>query len=181
MPGDTERLQRHLGWLPPNDIETNDASRYRLPSESVLNRRSWDETFLLWKDAGWRLVPLTLKKFSYFWLSTDQLLSTESFRKNVRIARAGGVVVYWGLLLLACAGWFRLRTRLPAAAHLFLFYCLMVTLLHAPFNMNTRLRVPLIDPLLPVLASGGCLGFVGRCFSGENEEIGKQSSNSGTP
>ena len=171
VPGDSERLQNNLGWLPPNDIETNDASRNRLPSEAVLNRRAWGVAFSLWKNAGWALVPLTLRKFSYFWLSTDQLLSMESFRKVVRMGRAGGVVVYWGLLLLAIAGWFQLRSRFPAVAHLFLFYCVLATILHAPFNMNTRLRVPLIDPLLPVLASACWLGFVVARVSGENEEL----------
>jgi len=171
MPGDSERLYSNLGWLPPNDIETNDASRNRLPSEAILNRKAWGVAFGLWKNAGWKLVPLTLKKFSYFWLSTDQLLSTESFRRIVRIARAGGVAIYWGLLTLAFAGWLHVRARIPAAAHLFLFYCVLATVLHAPFNMNTRLRVPLIDPLLPVLASAGWLGFVAARVSGENKSL----------
>lgn len=169
MPGDSERLKGSLGWLPPNDIETNAASRSRLPSEAVLNRKAWSAAITLWENAGWRLIPLTLEKFSYFWLSTDQLLSTESLRTAVRVARAGGVAVYWVLLALALAGWFQLRTRSPGIAQLFLFYGVLVTILHAPFNMNTRLRVPMIDPLLPVLASAGWLVFVAARFSGENE------------
>lgn len=179
IPGDSERLYSHLGWLPPNDIETNDITRNHLPSEVVLNRQAWQVAFHLWKNDGWRLVPLTLKKFSYFWLSTDQLLATESFRKVVRVARAGGVLVYWGLLVFAFTGWFCLRARNLGLAHIFLFYCITLTILHAPFNMNTRLRVPLVDPLLPVLASAGWLGFAATRVSEENKDLRKWSPKTG--
>ena len=167
LPGDSERLYRNLGWFPPNDIETNDPSRSRLPSEAVLNQKAWEVTFGLWRTERWGLAALTLRKISYFWLSTDQLLSTVSFRWAVRIARAGGVVAYWLLLALALAGWFRLRARNPDVARLFLFYCVLVSILHVPFNMNTRLRVPLIDPLLTVLAGAGWLALANPRGSGE--------------
>lgn len=159
LPGDSERLRSALGWVPPADLETNSASRDALGEESDLNRQAWKVTFGLWRQAGWRLVPLNLKKLSYFWLSTDQLFSTGSFRPAVRVARAAGVLVYWVILALGIGGWFRLRARSPALAHLLLFYALLVTVLHLPFNMNTRLRIPFIDPLLVVLAGGECLAL----------------------
>ena len=34
---------------------------------------------------------------------------------------------------------------------------ILVTILHVPFNMNTRLRMPFIDPLLAVLGGAGLL------------------------
>jgi hypothetical protein len=162
LPGDSERLIDALGWLPPADLETNDASRDRLPSEAVLNRRAWHVCFDLWRQTGWGLIPLTFAKLSYFWLSTDQLLSTASFRTTVRAVRAAGVLVYWVLLALAVTGWFQLRHQRPELAGVFLFYFLLVTVLHLPFNMNTRLRMPFIDSWLAVLAGAGCIAIVKR-------------------
>jgi 4-amino-4-deoxy-L-arabinose transferase-like glycosyltransferase len=156
-PGDSERLLSALGWLPPAELETNDPSRHRLGDEAELNRQAWKVTLGLWKKAGWGLVPLTIEKLSYFWLSTDQLLSTDSFRPIVRVARSAGVLFYWLLLVLGIVGWFKLRTVQPELAHIFLFYAILVTILHVPFNMNTRLRMPFIDPWLAVLAGTGLL------------------------
>jgi len=156
-PGDSERLVAALGWLPPMALETNDPSRLRLTDEADLSRQAWKVTFELWRKAGWALVPLTIDKLGYFWLSTDQLLSTDSFRPIVRAARSAGVLFYWLLLALGIAGWFRLRAVSPQLAHIFLFYAIVVTILHVPFNMNTRLRMPFIDPWLAVLAGAGLL------------------------
>jgi 4-amino-4-deoxy-L-arabinose transferase-like glycosyltransferase len=156
-PGDSERLVAALGWLPPMQLETNDPSRNRIGQESDLNRQAWRVNFGLWRETGWGLVPLTLEKLSYFWLSTDQLLSTNSFRPIVRAARSAGVLFYWLLLALGIVGWFKLRVLRPELAHVFLFYAVLVTILHVPFNMNTRLRMPFIDPWLAVLAGAGLL------------------------
>jgi 4-amino-4-deoxy-L-arabinose transferase-like glycosyltransferase len=156
-PGDSQRLVSALGWLPPMELETNDASRHRIGDEADLNRQAWRVTLGLWRKTGWGLVPLTIEKLGYFWLSTDQLLSTDSFRPIVRAGRAGGVVFYWALLGLGIAGWFRLRALKPELAYIFLFYAILVTILHIPFNMNTRLRMPFIDPLLAALGGAGLL------------------------
>jgi 4-amino-4-deoxy-L-arabinose transferase-like glycosyltransferase len=156
-PGDSERLIAALGWLPPMALETNDPSRLRLADEASLNRQAWRVTLGLWRTTGWRLVPLTIEKLGYFWLSTDQLLSTDSFRRIVRVARSAGVVFYWALLALGIAGWFKLRAVRPELAYIFLFYAILVTILHVPFNMNTRLRMPFIDPLLATLGGAGLL------------------------
>ena len=69
------------------------------------------------------------------------------------------MLAYWVILALGIGGWFQLRARWPALAHLFLFYALLVTVLHLPFNMNTRLRIPLVDPLLVILAAGECFAL----------------------
>jgi 4-amino-4-deoxy-L-arabinose transferase-like glycosyltransferase len=156
-PGDSERLLSALGWLPPIELETNNPSRLRLGDEADLNRQAWRVTLGLWRKAGWELLPLTIDKLGYFWLSTDQLLSTDSFRPVVRAARSAGVVFYWGLLALGIAGWFKLRAARPELAYNFLFYAILVTILHIPFNMNTRLRMPFIDPMLAVLGGAGLL------------------------
>ena len=37
---------------------------------------------------------------------------------------------------------------------MFLLYALMVTAMHLPFVMSTRLRMPFMDPILGVLAGG---------------------------
>ncbi len=156
-PGDSQRLVAALGWLPPMELETNDPSRNRIGDEADLNRQAWRVTFELWRKAGWRLVPLTIEKLGYFWLSTDQLLSTDSFRPIVRAGRGAGVVFYWALLALGIAGWFKLRALKPELAYIFLFYAILVTILHIPFNMNTRLRMPFIDPMLAFIGSAGLL------------------------
>lgn len=162
LAGDSQRLRAALGWVPPADIETNAPSRARLGSEAVLSRDAWKVAFRLWRQTGWRLIPLNLDKLSYFWLSTDQLLSTRSFRLPVRIARASGVIVYWALLALGIMGWILLRSRWRALASLFLIYVALVTILHVPFNMNTRLRMPFVDPLLAIFASAGLVVLIGR-------------------
>jgi len=173
QPGDSERLIAALAWLPPMQLETNDASRLGLADEETLNQRAWHVTFHLWRQEGWRLVPLNIEKLGYFWLSTDQLLSTDSFRAIVRVARSVGVVCYWALLALGIAGWFKLRDAKPALAYISLYYAVVVTILHLPFNMNTRLRMPFIDPWLAVLAGAGLLFAAERMgfpFTGGGEE-----------
>jgi hypothetical protein len=67
---------------------------------------------------------------------------------------AAGVVFYWLLLALACAGWWKLKQTRPQVAALLLGYAVLMTLVHIPFLMNTRIRSPLIDPLLAALAGG---------------------------
>ncbi|HVB58248.1 MAG TPA: glycosyltransferase family 39 protein [Candidatus Acidoferrales bacterium] len=157
LPGDAEKLRAALGWVPPVQIETNSPSRHELPAEPTLQRQAWHTAMRLWWQTGWRVVPLTLKKLSYFWLSTDQLLWTGSFSRLVQIARVGGVLAYWIALVLAIIGWVGLRTRNPTVAWLFLSYAVLVTIAHLPFAMNTRIRMPFIDPLVVVLAGVGWL------------------------
>jgi len=161
QPGDTEKVIQALGWFPPQDLE-NEQSRSRLPSEPELNRQGWSIAWSLFKDKGWRLLPLGLAKLGYFWLSTDQLFSTQALPLRLRLLRGAGVLVYWLLLLLAVRGWFRLREGYEEIARVLSVYAVAFTALHLPFVMNTRLRVPLMDPLLAILASGGWLAWKSR-------------------
>ncbi len=155
LPGDSERLSQALGWIPPMELETNDASRDGLAEEPALNKQCWAVALKLWRDAGWGLMPLTLRKLSYFWLSTDQLFWTAAFPPLQRLIRGAGVVVYWVLLALAIGGWLQLESRKSPWSYPLLFYAVLVTVMHIPFTMNTRLRVPFIDPLVAVLAGIG--------------------------
>ena len=105
-------------------------------------------------------MPLALSKVADFWLSTDQLFGTAAFHRRERILRASGVLVYWVFLALAVAGWFRLRSQIPGMARLFFCYAALVTVMHLPFVMNTRLRMPFTDGLLVVLSANGLLPLV---------------------
>jgi 4-amino-4-deoxy-L-arabinose transferase-like glycosyltransferase len=169
LPGDSDRLRAAVGWVPPVQIETNSPSRYELPGEPALDQQCWRATIAIWRATGWGLVPLALKKLSYFWLSTDQLLWTGAFSPRQRLARATGVIGYLLLLSLGLVGWFRLRAVRPMLARIFLLYAVAVTLFHLPFNMITRYRMPFIDPLIAVLAGIGVVALV----SGASADSGK--------
>jgi hypothetical protein len=87
---------------------------------------------------------------------------THGFSWKNRAIRRAAVIAYWVLLLLAIAGWFRLRKSQPAMAAVLLLMVVFVTLLHVPLTMNTRLRSPLFDPMLVSLAGGGWLSLIAR-------------------
>jgi len=144
-------LKRQQGWW-LSMIEIDRPSRLNFPSEVELNRQARSAAILAWNGLGFHIIPLLIKKTGYFWLSTDQLLDTSSLLDVQRKLRAVGVLAYWALLAVAMLGWLRLRKSTPRIAYLLLLYCALATALHLPFTMNTRLRVPLIDPLLCVLA-----------------------------
>ena len=55
---------------------------------------------------------------------------------------------------LGLVGWVQARRTTPLFAHCVLFYAVLVTLLHIPFPMLTRLRIPFMDPLLAILGGG---------------------------
>lgn len=147
-------LKKKQGWW-ISMIEIDRPSRLRFPSEVELNRQARRAAILAWKGLGFHIVPLLVKKTGYFWFSTDQLLDTSSLSDWQRKFRAVGVLAYWAVLVAAILGWLRLRKSTPHIAHLLLLYCALATVLHLPFTMNTRLRAPLIDPLLCVLAGIG--------------------------
>lgn len=160
LPGDSEKLRAALGWVPPVQIETNSASRSELPAEPVLDRQCWAATRRAWREMGWTLIPLAFKKLSYFWLSTDQILWTGAFSAVQRTARATGVIIYLAYLGAALVGWFHLRHIQPLLAQVFLWYAMVVTLFHLPFNMLTRYRMPFADPLIAVLAGAGAIALM---------------------
>jgi hypothetical protein len=160
LPGDSDILRAAVGWVPPIDVETNAPSRPALGPEPELDRQCWRAAIAIAMSKEWDLIPLALKKISNFWLSTDQLFWTGSFPGRDRFMRAAGVLVYWGLLALAVIGWFRLGPHNVRVARILLLYAVLVTAMHLPFVMSTRLRMPLIDPMLAVLAGGVLGGFV---------------------
>lgn len=155
LPGDSEMLRAAVGWVPPVDVETNDASRLKLGPEPALDKQCWRAAIAIAEYKEWRLFPLALRKISDFWLSTDQLFWTGSFPVWGRILRAGGVLVYWALLGLAVLGWLRVRSSSEGMAQIFLLYALLVTAMHLPFVMSTRLRMPFMSPLMAILAGCG--------------------------
>jgi hypothetical protein len=136
-----------------------------LAPEPALDRQCWRAAAAIAEYKGWELIPLVLRKVSDFWVSTDQLFWTGAFPLWGRILRGGGVLVYWFFLGLACFGFFKLRaTNLPAA-QIFLLYAVLVTLMHIPFVMSTRLRMPLMDPMIAVLAGGGLMSLADGIFA----------------
>jgi hypothetical protein len=155
QPGDLETLRRAGSWV-VSDLETNGPERLSLPSEPQLDRRAWELTRGIWWQKNWRLLPVLADKLGYFWLSTDQLFSTHSFPLKIRLARAAGVVFYWGLLAMAVVGWVLLHGQQPATARFLLAYVVLVTLAHLPFIMTSRHRIPFAEPLLVFLGGAGC-------------------------
>lgn len=151
--GDTQRLRQAVGWV-LSDVETNEPSRLALPSEAVLNKECWNVVPGLWETWGWGAVPLLGKKLSDFWLSTDQVFDTGGLSRSSRLIRLAGVGMYWVALVLAIVGWILLRQSWPAAAKMLLAYALIYTVLHLPLVMSTRIRFPLMDPLVASLAGG---------------------------
>ena len=164
LPGDSDRFRDAVGWVPLADIETNNPNRLSLGSEPDLDAQCRRAAFAIAVYKGWGLIPLTLGKLANFWLSTDQLFWTASFPLWGRVLRAGGVLAYLAILAMAIAGWFRLKSREKPLADMLLLYVSLVTVMHLPFVMSTRLRMPLIDPLLAVLAGGGLAAFAYGIF-----------------
>lgn len=153
--GESEKTRSVLGWL-HTDIEQNSAHRLLFPSEDQLDQQARAAGISVWRDLSWRSrLRLLTGKVVTFWLSTDQLLETSSFSRKQRILRVLGVIAYWAVLVLSLVGWRSLLSTSKVSAMMIGFYAAFVTLAHLPFVMNTRLRIPFIDPLLAVLAGGG--------------------------
>jgi 4-amino-4-deoxy-L-arabinose transferase-like glycosyltransferase len=154
QPGDSEKLRSSLGWE-LQQLETNSPSRLTLPSEAVLDQRALLLVPALWAREGPHIFSLLGKKVSDFWLSMDQLEGTASLSRNDRVIRFAGVLAYWLTLLLAIYGGWWLRQSKPRIATVLLVYAAGFTLLHLPLVMNTRLRIPLLEPLFVMLAGAG--------------------------
>jgi 4-amino-4-deoxy-L-arabinose transferase-like glycosyltransferase len=154
QPGDTEKLKAAMGWG-LQDLETNDSRRLGLPSEVELNRHAISIAPGFWMKKGWSAFPLLLHKVADFWLSSDQFLDTRSLPLTQRGVRFLGVLAYLVVLAFALGGIVQLHKARSRLASLFMFYAVGFTLLHLPFVMNTRLRIPLMEPLIIVLAGVG--------------------------
>ncbi len=154
QPGESPVLHGALGWS-NRDIENNSPARPEFRDEPALSKEGWSFAFHFWRVTGWGLLPIAARKLGAFWLSLDQVIDTHSFSWRNRLIRRMGVGAYYVILTLAVAGWFRLRISRPEVAYALLFYAVIVTALHVPLTMNTRLRSPLFDPMLASLAGCG--------------------------
>jgi 4-amino-4-deoxy-L-arabinose transferase-like glycosyltransferase len=150
------RMRALIGSILPNDLETNSPSRLALGSEIELNRKCWQATRQVWREMSWgALGRWALGKWASYWLSLDQLLEPGHISRINRLLHVVAVVFYWVLLAAACIGWWNLRGARPQLAVMLLGYAVLMTLVHTPFVMDSRIRAPLIDPLIAVLAGGG--------------------------
>jgi 4-amino-4-deoxy-L-arabinose transferase-like glycosyltransferase len=155
-PGWENQMRDRVGYLLPNELETNSPSRLALGSEIILDQKCWRATRKFWKEMSWNeLTRWTAGKWAAYWFSTDQLLEPGQVSLRNHILHVAAVVFYWFLLALACIGWWTLRNRRPAIARLLFAYVILMTVVHTPFVMNSRIRTPLIDPLIAILAGGG--------------------------
>jgi len=147
--GDTDKLEAAAGWT-ISDIETNSLRRAAFPPEPQLDHMARNAALAQLGHVN--PFALTARKLGYFWLSFDQLFRTQDLSRNKRLVRVLGILVYWFLLAIGTTGWLKVRLRNPSAALLFAVYAMVVTAMHVPFVMNTRIRAPLIEPALVILA-----------------------------
>ena len=160
MTGWDERLRQRVGFVIPNELETNGPERLAIGSELDMNRRCWQASREIWDEMSWgSRAHWVLVKWVTYWLSTDQLLNPGSVSRTNRALHVAAVMFYWALLGLASLGWWILRKMRPSVAAILLGYAILMTLLHTPFVMNTRIRAPLVDPLIAILAGGGATSF----------------------
>ena len=154
------QIKKTLGWE-QSEIETNGRDRLKFGPEIELNRQAVRFAARGWRQAGWAVPVVLMRKLADFWLSTDQLFSISTISFIQRTLRRSGVAVYWILLLCGALGLLRLYKFDPLLANTLLWYAIVSTLLYLPFAMNTRLRVSCIEPALCILA-----GFLGQFRSG---------------
>lgn len=158
-----ERFRATVGWT-HTDIEVNSTHRLQFPREDQLDMQARAAAIEAWKNLDWKSrLQLLTKKIVVFWLSTDQLFETSSFHPAQRMLRAGAVFVYWLVLAFAFRGCLKLFSLFKSQASAIVFYAAFVTAAHLPFVMNTRLRIPFLDPLLVVLAAGGFGMLADQC------------------
>jgi hypothetical protein len=143
QPGDTEAILSAIGWF-GSQIESNDAPA-NLRDEVRLNRRAF-----LYAIHHWREMPKTWPtKLGAFCLSWDQWSAISGVPRRGQIVRRSAVLFYWVLLSAAVFALWRLWRRMPYI----LLYIGVFVVLHLPFTMSTRVRVPLFDPLICALAA----------------------------
>jgi 4-amino-4-deoxy-L-arabinose transferase-like glycosyltransferase len=156
MTGWDQRLRQTVGYVIPNELETNGPARLAIGSELDMNRRCWHASHEIWSEMSWgSRAHWVLVKWVTYWLSTDQLLNPGTVSRMNRVLHVAAVMFYWALLALASLGWWILRKTRPNVAVIVLGYAVLMTVLHTPFVMNSRIRAPLVDPLIAVLAGGG--------------------------
>jgi len=160
LPGWEDHMRALVGHRLPNELETNSPERLALGSEFELDRKCWHATRQVWDEMSWGdRVRWALVKWTTYWLGTDQLLNPGHISKKNLVLHGVAVVFYWGLLALACVGWWILRKSRLDLAVLLIGYAVLMTVLHTPFVMNSRIRAPAMDPLIAVLAGGGAVAL----------------------
>jgi 4-amino-4-deoxy-L-arabinose transferase-like glycosyltransferase len=172
--GDSKQQQqiiREAGWV-MQGLERDDSRRLLYGSEPSLNRQALQAGIRLWRESWSNDCRVILKKLGYFWLSTDQLISIRNFSYRVRFLRISGVVFYWFSLGVAAIGLRKLFRTDPSLATTFVIYFSIATCVHLFFAMNTRLRVPLFDPLICILMS---FPFLGDLLRSNAERISEES------
>jgi hypothetical protein len=162
--GDTDKLEGAAGWTISN-IETNSRSRTSFPPEPELNHMATNAAIAQLRHMN--LFALAGRKLGYFWLSFDQLFRTQALSPYERFVRVLGILMYWFLLAIGIVGWCKVRLRNPHASLLFAVYALVVTTMHVPFVMSTRIRAPLIEPALAILGGLALAAIAGRPESGQ--------------
>jgi Dolichyl-phosphate-mannose-protein mannosyltransferase len=156
--GDTDKLEAAAGWT-ISDIETNSLGRTAFPPEPQLDHMATNAA--LAQLAHVNPFALIARKLAYFWLSFDQLFRTQDLARDKRLVRVLGILVYGFLLAIGIVGWRKVRLRNPHAALLFAVYALVVTAMHVPFVMSTRIRAPLIEPALVILGGVALAAIAG--------------------
>lgn len=149
QPEESKRLEDIQRWQ-ITDIEENTPRRTLFPSEPELDRATMALALAELRHAN--LFSLAARKLGYFWLGFDQMFRTQALPPSKRLIREIGVLMYWAMLAAGIAGWFKLRIRNADAARLILSYVVVVTVVHLPFVMNTRIQAPLIEPVLAILS-----------------------------
>ena len=152
--GEIAAMRSKLGWYNA-DIES-DAAPPKFRNELALDDQARGLSKDLWtRQPFTSLFRLAAIKLGSFWLSTDQIFDTGTFSRKVRVLRWGGVGAYWILIALAGIGWFSLVRVGSYTPWVLSAYAVLITILHLPLTMNTRLRSPLLDPLVAALAAVG--------------------------
>jgi len=126
--------------------------RLEYPSEVELNGEAKANARLAWAELGWRIFPLLAKKARVILAKHGPAIRNRFILGQAARTTRRGNVCLLGTIGRAVLGWARLRKADPRFANLLLLYCGFATLLHLPFTMNTCLRIPLVDPILCVLA-----------------------------
>lgn len=145
---DWAKLSARCGYT-LRDIEVNSDSRLAFPPEPELDRRAAYAGLAELRQIN--VLRLGAAKLSYFWLSFDQAFETQDMRFSERIVRLAGVCAYWFFLAIGLWGWRNCKRRNPGVAQLFIIYAIVVTCLHLPFAMTTRIRTPLVEPAIAIL------------------------------
>lgn len=156
MSGWDKAVHEAVGYVVPNQLETNGDERLDIGSELNMNRKCMEASGRLWRQMNTRSrVGWVLGKWEAYWFSTDQLLHPGTITRINRGFHVAAVLFYWILLLLAGIGCWNLRKSRPNLALILVGYAILMTIAHTPFVMNSRIRAPLLDPLIAVMSGGG--------------------------